>query len=122
MALIKTKIGFNGPCDEKHELYQCFYNAKAFLSTPLTLYKQAVEAQNVKEHDSDDDNANANVDEDAYAMPPPPPPPVHPMQPQSEPSVGYFDSYFSNIQPSMIPNFSRCNPGSTLILRHMGNR
>jgi hypothetical protein len=86
MSLIKTKTGFNGPCDEKHELYRPFYNTKAFLSRPLTPYEQAAEAQNVEEHASDDDNANVdnsghvNVDEDAYAMSPHPPP-VHPMQP-----------------------------------------
>jgi hypothetical protein len=98
MALIKTKTGFNGPCDE---LYRPFYNAKAFLSRTLTPYGQAAEAQNVEEHNSDDDNANVNIDEGAYAMPPPPPPPpVHPMQPQWEPPAGYFDSYFSNIQQS----------------------
>jgi hypothetical protein len=79
MALTKSKTGFNGPCDEKHELYRPFYNAKAFLSRPLTPYGQAAEAQNVEEHNSHDDNANVNVDEDAYAMLPPPPPLVHPM-------------------------------------------
>jgi hypothetical protein len=93
MSLIKAKMGFNGLCDVKHEIYRPFYNAKAFLNKPLTSYGQATEAQNVDEnvdeHASDDDNANVdnsghvNVDEDAYAMPPhpPPPPPVHPMQP-----------------------------------------
>jgi hypothetical protein len=106
MFLIKTKTGFNGLCDVKHEIYRPFYNAKAFLNKPLTPYGQAAEAQNVDEnvevHASDDDNANVgnmghvNVDENAYAMPPPPP--VHPMQPQWEPPAGHFDSYFSNIQ------------------------
>jgi hypothetical protein len=106
MALIKTKTGFNGLCDVKHEIYRPFYNAKAFRNKPLTPYGQAAEAQNVDEnvevHASDDDNANVgnmghvNVDENAYAMPPPPP--VHPMQPQWEPPAGHFDSYFSNIQ------------------------
>jgi hypothetical protein len=47
----------------------------------------------------------ANVDEGAYAMPPPPP--VHPMQPQWEPPVGYFDSYFANIQQSMNSQFQQ---------------
>jgi hypothetical protein len=41
MSLIKAKTGFNGPCDEKHELYRPFYNAKAFLNKPLTPYGQA---------------------------------------------------------------------------------
>jgi hypothetical protein len=86
MSLIKAKTGLSGLCDVKHEIYRPFYNAKAFLNKTLTPYGQAVEAQNVEEHDSDDDNANVDnsghvhVDEDAYAMPPPPPP-VHPMQP-----------------------------------------
>jgi hypothetical protein len=81
MSLIKTKTGFNGLCDVKHEIYRPFYNAKAFLNKPLTPYGQAAEAQNVPKnveiHASDDENANvgnmgyANVDEDAYAMPPP---------------------------------------------------
>jgi hypothetical protein len=61
MALIKTKTGFNGPCDEKHEVYRPFYDAKAFISRPLTPYGQAAEAQNVEEHNSGDDNANVNV-------------------------------------------------------------
>jgi hypothetical protein len=80
MCLIKDKIGFNGLCDVKHEIYRPYYNAKAFLNKPLTPYGQAAVAQNVEEHDSDDDNANVDnsghvhVDEDAYAMPPPPPP------------------------------------------------
>jgi hypothetical protein len=107
MSLIENKIGFNGLCDINHEIYRPFYNAKAFLNKPLTPYGQDAEAQNVAEnveiHANDDENANvgsmgyANVDEDAHAMPPPPPP-VHPMQPQWEPSAGYFDSYFANIQ------------------------
>jgi hypothetical protein len=76
MSLIKTKTGFNGLCDVKHEIYRPFYNAKVFFNKPLTPYGQAAEAQNVDEnvevHASDDDNANvgnmghANVDEDAY--------------------------------------------------------
>jgi hypothetical protein len=88
MSLIKTKTGFNGLRDVKHEIYRLFYNAKAFLNKPLSPYGQAPEAQNVAEnvevHASDDENANvgnmghANVDVDAYSMPPPPPP-VHPM-------------------------------------------
>jgi hypothetical protein len=64
MSLIKTKAGFNGVCDVKHEIYRPFYNAKAFLNKPLTLYGQAAEAQNVDEnvevHASDDDNANVD--------------------------------------------------------------
>jgi hypothetical protein len=97
MSLIKTKTGFNGLCDVKHELYCPFYNAKAFLNKPLTPYGQDAEA-----HASDDENANvgnmgyANIDEGAYAMTPPHPP-VHPMQPQWEPPAGYFDSYSANI-------------------------
>jgi hypothetical protein len=112
MSLIKIKMGFNGLCDVKHELYRPFYNAKAFLNKPLTPYGQDAEAHNVAEnieaHGSDDENANVgnmgyvNVDEGAYAMPPPPPPPVHPMQPQWEPPAGYFDSYFANIQQSKL--------------------
>jgi hypothetical protein len=107
---LKNKAGFNGLCDMKHEIYRLFYNAKAFLNKPSTPYGQDAEAQNVAEnleiHASDDENVNvdnmgyANVDEDAHAMPPPPPP-VHPMQPQCEPSAGYFDPYFANIQQSM---------------------
>jgi hypothetical protein len=62
MSLIKTKIGFNGLCDVKHEIYRPFYNAKAFLNKPLTPYGQAAKAQNVAEnvevHASDDENAN----------------------------------------------------------------
>jgi hypothetical protein len=89
MSLIKTKTGFNGLCDVKHQIYHPFYSAKAFLNKPLTPYGKATLAQNVAENvdvnASDDENANvgnmgyANVDEDAYTMPPPPPPPVHPM-------------------------------------------
>jgi hypothetical protein len=121
MSLIKTKIGFNGVCDVKHEIYRPFYNAKAFLNKPLTPYGQAAEAQNVDEnvevHVSDDDNANVsnmghvNVDEDSYAMPPPPAPRVHPMQPQWEPPAGYFDSYFSSIQLSMNTQFQQMQSG-----------
>jgi hypothetical protein len=120
MSFIKTKTGFNGLCDVKHEIYRPFYNAKAFLNKPLTPYGQAAEAQNVAEnvevHASDDENANvgnmghANVDEDAYAMPPPPPP-VHPMQPQWEPPAGYFDSYFANFQQSMNSQFQQMQSG-----------
>jgi hypothetical protein len=120
MSLIKTKTGFNGLCDVKHELYRPFYNAKAFLNKPLTPYGQDVEAQNVAEnveaHASDDENANvgnmgyANVDEGAYAMPPPPPP-IHPMQPQWEPPAGCFDSYFANIQQSMNSQFQQMQSG-----------
>jgi hypothetical protein len=119
MSLIKAKTEFNGPYDVKHELYQPFYNAKAFLNKPLTPYGQAAEAQNVDknfEEHADDDNANVdnsghvNVDEDAYAMPPPPPP-VRPMQPQWEPPAGYFDSYFSNIQQSMNTKFQQMQSG-----------
>jgi hypothetical protein len=120
MSLIKTKTGFNGLCDVKHEIYRPFYNAKAFLNKPLTPYGQAAEAQNVVEnvevHASNYENANvgnmgyANVDEDAYAMPPPPPP-VHPMQPQWEPPAGNFDSYFANIQQSMNSQFQQMQSG-----------
>jgi hypothetical protein len=64
MSLIKTKIGFNGLCDVKHDLYQPFYNAKAFLNKPLSPYGQVAEGQNVdenvEEHVSDDDNANVD--------------------------------------------------------------
>jgi hypothetical protein len=49
MSLIKTKTGFNGICDVKHELYRPFYNVKAFLNKPLTCYGQDAEAQNVAE-------------------------------------------------------------------------
>jgi hypothetical protein len=122
MSLIKTKTGFNGLCDVKHDIYCPFYNAKSFLNKLLTPYGQSAEAQNVDEnvevHASDDDNANvgnmghANVDKDAYAMPPPPPPPpVHPMQPQWEPPTGYFDSYFANIQQSMNTQFQQMQSG-----------
>jgi hypothetical protein len=104
ISLIKTKTRFNGPCDQKHELYRPFYNFKAFLNKPLTPYGQVAEAQNVNEnveenveHDNVDDTGHVNVDEDAYAMPPPPHP-IHPMEPQWEPPAGYFDAYFSNIQ------------------------
>jgi hypothetical protein len=120
MSLIKTKTGFNGLCDVKHEIYRPFYNAKAFFNKPLTPYGQAAEAQNVAENvevrASDDEKANvgnmgyANVDEDAYAMPPPPPP-VHPMQPQWEPPAGYFDPYFANIQQSMNSQFYQMHSG-----------
>jgi hypothetical protein len=79
MSLIIAKTGFNGPCDEKHKLYQPFYNAKAFLNKPLTPYGQATEAQNVDEyveenveHANVDDMGHVNIDEDAYGMPPPP--------------------------------------------------
>jgi hypothetical protein len=41
MPLIKTKTGFNGLCDVKHQIYRPFYNAKAFLNKPLTPYGQA---------------------------------------------------------------------------------
>jgi hypothetical protein len=119
MYLIKTKMGFNGLCDVKHELNQPFYNAKAFPNKPLTPYGQNAEDQNVAEnveaHASDDENANvgnmgyANVDEGAYAMPLPPP--VHPMQPQWEPPAGYFDSYFANIQQSMNSQFQQMQSG-----------
>jgi hypothetical protein len=117
MSLIKTKIGFNYPCDEKHELYRPFYNFKAFLNRPLTPYGQAVEAQNVEENASEDEHANVddtghvNVDDDAYDMPPPPPPPVHPIQPQWDPSTVYFDAYFSNIQQSMNTQFHQMQSG-----------
>jgi hypothetical protein len=120
MSLIKTKTGFNGLCDVKHELYRPFYNAKAFLNKPLTPYGQDAEAQNVAENvearASDDENANvgnmgyANVDEGAYDMPPPLPP-VHPMQPKWEPPAGYFDSYFANIQQSMNSQFQQMQSG-----------
>jgi hypothetical protein len=116
MSLIKTKMGFNGLSDVKHELYRPFYNAKTFLNKPLTPYGQDAEAQNVAEnvevHAGDDENATigdmgyANVDEGAYAMPHPPTP-VHPMQPQWEPPAGYFDSYFANIQQSMNSQFQQ---------------
>jgi hypothetical protein len=114
MSLIKAKTGFNGPCDEKHELYRPFYNAKDFLNKPLTPYRQAAEAQNVDEnveenieHANVDNTSHVNIDEDAYAMPPPPPPPIHHMQPQWEPPAGYFDAYFSNIQQSMNTQFQQ---------------
>jgi hypothetical protein len=62
MSLNKSKTGFNGLCDMKHEIYRPFYNAKAFLNRPLTPYGQYAEAQNVAEnveiHVSDDENAN----------------------------------------------------------------
>jgi hypothetical protein len=64
MSLIKVKTRFNGLCDVKHEIYRPFYNAKAFLSKPLTPYGQDAEVQdvheNVDEHASDDDNANVD--------------------------------------------------------------
>jgi hypothetical protein len=56
-------------------------------------------------------------------MPPHPPPPVHPMQPQSGSLL--LDTLiliFLIFNSQWIPNYSRCNPGSTPILRHMGNR
>jgi hypothetical protein len=87
MALIKTKIGFNGPCDMKRELYRPFCNFKLFLNMPLTPYGGAEESQDDEANASDDECANVNdmgnvhVDDDAYVMPPPPPP-VHPMQSQ----------------------------------------
>jgi hypothetical protein len=88
MALIKAKTRFEGSCEIAHTPFRPLKNEIGFLTRPLTPFPD-------DEEEAGDDEGVAPKADAAEQMPPPPPP-----QPQQfwQPSPGYFDPYFQNMQ------------------------
>jgi hypothetical protein len=92
MALIKAKTRFEGRCEIAHTPFRPFKNEIGFLTRPLTPFPDDERAA------GDDDEADPQ-DDAAEQMPPPPPPPQH--EQFWQPSPGYFDPYFQQMQQGL---------------------
>jgi hypothetical protein len=91
MALILAKTRFEGRSEIAHTPFRPFKNEIGFLTRPLTPFPDDEGAAG--------DDEEADPEADAAEQVPPPPPPQH--EQFWQPSPGYFDPYFQQMQQGL---------------------